>query len=136
MKDVKRNFNLTIKEYLQELKSKGIIKDFKTITEDKSNFHYHFTYKDVCYSLLKNHYATDNKIELYSTELEDVQFLPTNNIDFIENFYNTLERVNKEIESLNFLDLEIQQGFAENCFCDNYGFCGGSSCKNYHNCKM
>lgn len=31
---------------------------------------------------------------------------------------------------------EIRQGFAENSFCDNTGFCCGSSCKYYENCKM
>ena len=30
---------------------------------------------------------------------------------------------------------EIERGFAENMFCDNYGYCCGSSCRNYINCQ-
>ena len=30
---------------------------------------------------------------------------------------------------------EIQKGFAENMFCDNTGYCCGTSCKNYKNCQ-
>ena len=32
-------------------------------------------------------------------------------------------------------DEEIEAGFRDNNFCDNTGFCGGMSCKNYFNCK-
>lgn len=38
------------------------------------------------------------------------------------------EMENREIE-------EIERGFAENMFCDNYGYCCGSSCRNYINCQ-
>ena len=30
---------------------------------------------------------------------------------------------------------EIEEGFRENLFCDNYGYCCGLNCKNYYNCK-
>lgn len=30
---------------------------------------------------------------------------------------------------------EIEEGFAENMFCDNYGYCCEISCKNYINCQ-
>ena len=42
--------------------------------------------------------------------------------------------IQEEIESREIE--EIRQGFAENGFCDNTGFCCGSSCKYYENCKM
>lgn len=32
------------------------------------------------------------------------------------------------------LDEAIEMGFRENSFCDNYGYCCGSTCKNYSNC--
>lgn len=59
----------------------------------------------------------------------------------LENFYFYSEKYQIATDTLEELkeqlfDKEIEQGFAENCFCDNYGFCGGSSCKNYANCKM
>lgn len=28
------------------------------------------------------------------------------------------------------------EGFAENMFCDNYGYCCGSSCRNYFKCMV
>lgn len=30
---------------------------------------------------------------------------------------------------------EIRKGFEENMFCDNYGYCCGTSCRNYYKCK-
>lgn len=32
------------------------------------------------------------------------------------------------------IDNEIREGFKENGFCDNYGYCS-SSCKYYYKCK-
>jgi hypothetical protein len=48
----------------------------------------------------------------------------------IKNLKAEIEEINECIEYE-----EIEQGFADNCFCDNYGFCCGTSCKNYNNCK-
>lgn len=31
-------------------------------------------------------------------------------------------------------DLEIERGFAENMFCDTYGYCAGTGCKRYIEC--
>lgn len=33
------------------------------------------------------------------------------------------------------LEEEIEKGFEENAFCDNTGFCNGTSCKYYKECK-
>lgn len=41
--------------------------------------------------------------------------------------------IQEEIESRELE--EIEQGFAENSFCDNTGFCCGASCKYYESCK-
>lgn len=41
----------------------------------------------------------------------------------------------KEMEELAEFEEEIRQGFADNMFCDNYGYCCGTSCKNYHKCQ-
>lgn len=35
---------------------------------------------------------------------------------------------------LNNIDDEIEQDFEENMFCDNTGYCKGTSCSNYLNC--
>lgn len=40
----------------------------------------------------------------------------------------------EEIELAEF-DREIQEGFAENMFCDNTGYCCGTSCRNYWKCQ-
>ena len=31
---------------------------------------------------------------------------------------------------------EIYEGFLDNMFCDNYGYCCGSSCRNYYKCQI
>lgn len=40
----------------------------------------------------------------------------------------------EEAEEILF-EQEIEQGFRENNFCDNTGYCCGTSCKNYYKCK-
>lgn len=41
--------------------------------------------------------------------------------------------IQEEIESRELE--EIRKGFEENMFCDNYGYCCGTSCRNYYKCQ-
>lgn len=34
------------------------------------------------------------------------------------------------------IDKKIEEGFRENNFCDNYGYCCGSECEKYYKCKV
>lgn len=52
---------------------------------------------------------------------------------FVGKAKNLLKDLQEEIESR--FEEEIEQGLMENNFCDNTGFCCGTSCKNYYNCK-
>lgn len=40
----------------------------------------------------------------------------------------------EEAEEILF-DKEIEEGLKENNFCDNTGYCCGTSCRNYAKCK-
>ena len=31
---------------------------------------------------------------------------------------------------------EIEEGFLDNMFCDTYGYCCGTGCKNYYDCQI
>lgn len=64
-------------------------------------------------------------------ELEDMynDFIITNGQDYWK--YIILEHLINNFEEKN-----INQGFKENCCCDNFGYCCGASCKYYANCKM
>lgn len=47
---------------------------------------------------------------------------------------NLKEDLEEEIESEEIK--KIEEGFRENTFCDNSGYCCGTSCKYYATCKM
>lgn len=40
----------------------------------------------------------------------------------------------EEAEDMLF-DSEVEDGFKDNCFCDNTGYCCGISCSRYYKCK-
>ena len=48
----------------------------------------------------------------------------------VKDLYNDIQ---EEIESRELE--EIRKGFEENMFCDNYGYCCGTSCRNYYKCQ-
>ena len=52
---------------------------------------------------------------------------------FVGKIKDLLKDLELEIEMQ--FDKEIEEGFRENLFCDNYGYCCGLNCKNYYNCK-
>lgn len=52
---------------------------------------------------------------------------------FVGKLKDLCKDIQEEIESRELE--EIEEGFAENIFCDNYGYCCGTSCKNYINCQ-
>lgn len=52
---------------------------------------------------------------------------------FIGKAKDLLSDVSFEVEAD--FDREIEEGFRENLFCDNTGYCCGSSCKNYYLCQ-
>ncbi len=47
---------------------------------------------------------------------------------------NLKKDIEEEIESEEIK--EIEEGFAQNAFCDNHGYCCGTSCRYYATCKM
>lgn len=53
---------------------------------------------------------------------------------FVGTVKDLLKDLNCEIESR--FDKEIEEGFRDNNFCDSYGYCSGSSCKNYYKCRI
>ena len=48
-----------------------------------------------------------------------------------------VERLENDFQDLELEDFdnEMQQGYADNMFCDNYGYCCGTSCRNYWKCQ-
>lgn len=42
--------------------------------------------------------------------------------------------IDEEIEAE--FDKEIEEGFLDNMFCDTYGYCCGTGCKNYYDCQI
>lgn len=53
---------------------------------------------------------------------------------FVGKVKDLVNDIQEEIESREMK--EIEQGFKENCCCDNFGYCCGASCKYYTSCKM
>jgi hypothetical protein len=73
-----------------------------------------------------------NNIDMLKEELAELKNkleTSTNKTD-VKNLKNEITELKECIQYA-----EIEQGFADNCFCDNYGFCNGTSCKYYNNCK-
>lgn len=54
--------------------------------------------------------------------------------NFVGKVKDLANDIQEEIESREME--EIEQGFKENCCCDNFGYCCGASCKYYASCKM
>lgn len=52
---------------------------------------------------------------------------------FVGKVKDLLKDLELEIEMQ--FDKEIEEGFLDNMFCDTYGYCCGTGCKNYCNCK-
>lgn len=52
---------------------------------------------------------------------------------FVGKVKDLLKDLELEIEMQ--FDKEIEEGFLDNMFCDTYGYCCGTGCKNYYNCK-
>ena len=59
--------------------------------------------------------------------------LKERNYSFVGKAKDLCNDIQEEIESREME--EIRRGFEENMFCDNYGYCCGTSCKNYYKCK-
>lgn len=77
------------------------------------------------YDLVANNY--------YKLSKEDLKEICLNAIYVADDDKTILEEMESRIESD--FDKEIEEGFKENMFCDNTGFCCGSSCKNYYKCQ-
>ena len=85
----------------------------------------------------------------YATELYKIELLSQIKLDISKKYnvnmalYNyQLKLTDTEVKTIlgkeeteSDFDNEIIQGFKENMFCDNTGFCCGSSCKNYYKCQ-
>lgn len=59
--------------------------------------------------------------------------LKERNYSFVGKAKDLCNDIQEEIESRKME--EIRRGFEENMFCDNYGYCCGTSCKNYYKCQ-
>lgn len=59
--------------------------------------------------------------------------LKERNYIFVGKVKDLCNDIQEEIESRELE--EIRKGFEENMFCDNYGYCCGTSCRNYYKCK-
>ena len=59
--------------------------------------------------------------------------LKERNYSFVGKAKDLCNDIQEEIESREME--EIRRGFEENMFCDNYGYCCGTSCKNYYKCQ-
>lgn len=77
------------------------------------------------YDLVANNY--------YKLSKEDLKEICLNAIYVADNDNEILEEMESRIESD--FDKEIEEGFRDNMPCDSYGFCAGSSCKNYYKCQ-
>lgn len=56
--------------------------------------------------------------------------LKERNYIFVGKVKDLCNDIQEEIESRELE--EIRKGFEENMFCDNYGYCCGTSCRNYY----
>ena len=59
--------------------------------------------------------------------------LKERNYIFVGKVKDLCNDIQEEIESRELE--EIRKGFEENMFCDNYGYCCGTSCRNYYKCQ-
>ena len=59
--------------------------------------------------------------------------LKEKNYIFVGKVKDLCNDIQEEIESRELE--EIRKGFEENMFCDNYGYCCGTSCRNYYKCQ-
>lgn len=59
--------------------------------------------------------------------------LKKRNYIFVGKVKDLCNDIQEEIESRELE--EIRKGFEENMFCDNYGYCCGTSCRNYYKCQ-
>ena len=59
--------------------------------------------------------------------------LKERNYIFVGKVKDLCNDIQEEIESKELE--EIRKGFEENMFCDNYGYCCGTSCRNYYKCQ-
>lgn len=59
--------------------------------------------------------------------------LKERNYSFVGKAKDLCNDIQEEIESREME--EIRRGFKENMFCDNYGYCCGTSCKSYYKCQ-
>lgn len=77
------------------------------------------------YDLVANNY--------YKLSKEDLKEICLNTIYVADDDKAITEEIENRIESD--FDKEIEEGFKSNMPCDSYGFCAGSSCKNYYKCQ-
>ena len=59
--------------------------------------------------------------------------LKERNYIFVGKVKDLCNDIQEEMESRELE--EIRKGFEENMFCDNYGYCCGTSCRNYYKCQ-
>ena len=59
--------------------------------------------------------------------------LKERNYIFVGKVKDLCNDIQEEIESRELE--EIRKGFEENMFCDNYGYCCGTSCRKYYKCQ-
>lgn len=52
----------------------------------------------------------------------------------VERIMKDFNCTREEAEDMLF-DSEVEDGFKDNCFCDNTGYCCGISCSRYYKCK-
>ena len=62
-----------------------------------------------------------------------METLKEKNYIFVGKVKDLCNDIQEEIESRELK--EIRKGFEENMFCDNYGYCCGTSCRNYYKCQ-